>query len=58
MRHVSEPAEDFGTRTRISEVRSDKPSAEGLVWTPAGDGNHLAGGIACKMLHCGVANEA
>src|SRR5438105_11565919 len=58
MRHIPEDAEYFGTRLRIGEVRRDKPSAKSLVGTPAGNGDHLAGGIARKMFHGGVANEA
>ena len=58
MRHIPEAAEYFGARLRIGEVSGDKPSAERLVWTPARNGDHLAGGIARKMLHGGVANKA
>ena len=58
MRHIPEAAEYFGARLRIGEVSSDKPSAKRLVWPPAGNGDHLASGIARKMLHGGVANEA
>ena len=48
VRHVPEGAEDLGTRTRIGEIRSDKPGPKHLVWAPAGNGDHLAGGIARK----------